>query len=137
MAKKSFSNPVVNELKGSAWFKRPDSSPTLPTSSPAPKTPSPQPMRHALAPTEPVNRTNRSSVQSGQVYEAFNRTNRSTVQLPNKERTQRRAYDLLESQIASLRRIRATRELSHNKNVSMSELVREAVELLLKQEGLN
>jgi len=86
--------------------------------------------------TAPVNRTQRSSVQTGQVYDAVNRTQRSNVQQPKKERTKRLAYDLYVSQIAQLRRVRATRELSRNETVSYSQLVREAVDLLFEKEGI-
>ena len=48
----------------------------------------------------------------------------------------RRAYDLTETQLTGLRRIRATRELSRDAHVSMSELVREAIDLLLGKEGI-
>lgn len=140
MAKKTFSNPVINELKGSAWFKRPEATSENQTPSPAPaaaqKAAPPASIETPVQETAAIIRTQRSDVRSGHVYEAVNRTKRSTVQHPNIERTQRRAYDLLESQIISLRRIRATRELSHNQTVSLSQLVREAVDLLLKQEGL-
>lgn len=140
MGKKTFANPIVNELKGSAWFKRPDDSPSETSPPPAPAVAlkaAPSPSFESSVPvTVPVNRTQRPSVQTGQVYEAVNRTKRSTVQQPKKERTQRRAYDLFESQITNLFRVRATRELSRNQTVSLSQLVREAVDLLLKQEGL-
>ena len=140
MAKKSFSNPVINELKGSAWFKRPDAA----ASEPAPvKAPAVVPQAPAVVAAESpvpmtvaVNRTNRSTVPTGQVYAAVNRTNRSSVQHPNKEQTKRLAYELYVSQIAKLRRLRATRELSRNETVSYSQLVREAIDLLLEQEGL-
>ena len=48
MAKKSFANPVVNELKGSAWFQRPvapsteSTPPSLPPSKPTTSRPSSQ-----------------------------------------------------------------------------------------------
>ncbi len=140
MAKKSFANPVINELKGSAWFKRPDDSPseTPPPKSPAvaPKGTNTASFNSPVPVTVPVNRTQRSSVQTGHVYDAVNRTQRSNVQQPKKERTKRLAYDLYVSQIAQLRRVRATRELSRNETVSYSQLVREAVDLLFEKEGI-
>ncbi len=140
MSKKTFSNPVVNELKGSAWFKRPDDSPSespLPKAlTVAPKATDAASFESPVPVTATVNRTQRSSVQTGQVYDAVNRTQRSNVQQPKKERTKRLAYDLYVSQIAQLRRVRATRELSRNETVSYSQLVREAVDLLFEKEGL-
>ncbi len=109
MAKKSFTNPVVNELKGSAWFKRPDDAPseTPPPKAPAvaPKAADASSFESPVPVTVPINRTQRSSVQTGQVYDAVNRTQRSNVQQPKKERTKRLAYDLYVSQIAQLRRV--------------------------------
>ena len=130
MAKKSFANPVVNELKGSAWFKRPDDAPSEPS---LPKAPA---FETSVPVTVPITRADRSTVPTGQVYAAVNRTNRSSVQHPNKEQTKRLAYELYVSQIAKLRRLRATRELSRNETVSYSQLVREAVDLLFEKEGL-
>lgn len=140
MAKKSFANPVINELKGSAWFKRPTDSPseTPPATAPnvAQKATNTSSFEKPKSVIIPVNRTNRTTVPTGQLYAAVNRTNRSTVQHPKKEQTKRLAYELYVSQITDLRRLRATRELSRNQTVSYSQLVREAVDLLLKQEGL-
>ncbi len=140
MAKKSFVNPVVNELKGSAWFKRPDDSLSQPspTQTPAvaqkaadaPSFESPVPV------TVPITRADRSSVPTGQVYAAVNRADRTTVQHPKNGQTVRLAYQLNESQVTNLRRLRATREVSLNRAVSYSEVVREALDLLFEKEGL-
>ena len=140
MAKKSFANPVFNELKGSAWFKRPDDAPS---ETPPPKAPAVAP-KAADAPsfespvpvTVPITRADRSTVPTGQVYEAVNRTDRTTVQHPKNKQTVRLAYQLNESQVTSLRRLRATREVLLNRAVSYSEVVREALDLLFEKEGL-
>lgn len=147
MTKDFTTNPIANELKGSAWFRRPEEA--SPTPLPKPETklkPITEPTVlipenhtisvHSVRKTVPVNRTKGSSVQKVPTYKQFERTNSSSVQQPNKSRIKRRAYDLYESQLTGLRRIRATRELSRDSNVSMSELVREAVDLLLEKEGI-
>jgi hypothetical protein len=141
MAKKSFANPVVNELKGSAWFKHPDDAPsetTPPAQTPAvvPKATDASSFESSVPVTVPINRANRSTVPTGQVYEAVNRTDRTTVQHPKNKQTVRLAYQLNESQVTSLRRLRATREVLLNRAVSYSEVVREALDLLFEKEGL-
>ena len=130
MAKKSFVNPVVNELKGSAWFKRPDDAPSEPS---LPKAPA---FETSVPVTVPITRADRSTVPTGQVYAAVNRADRSTVQHPKNGQTVRLAYQLNESQVTNLRRLRATREVSLNRAVSYSEVVREALDLLFEKEGL-
>jgi len=75
-------------------------------------------------------------VPTDQVYEAVNRTDRTTVQHPKNGQTVRLAYQLNESQVTNLRRLRATREVSLNRAVSYSEVVREALDLLFEKEGL-
>ena len=138
MSKKSFVNPVVNELKGSAWFKRPDDALREPSPATASvTTPNESPAFKNLVPVNvPINRTNRTSVPTGQVYEAINRTNRTTVHHPKNGQTVRLAYQLNASQVTNLRRLRATREVSLNRTVSYSEVVREALDLLFEREGL-
>ena len=138
MAKKSFANPVVNELKGSAWFKRPDDSPSEPSLPKAPAA-APQeapPFENSVPVTVPITRADRSTVPTGQVYAAVNRADRTTVQHPKNGQTVRLAYQLNESQVTNLRRLRATREVSLNRAVSYSEVVREALDLLFEKEGL-
>jgi hypothetical protein len=122
MSKTFTINPIANELKGSAWFRRPEEgAPPAATASETPLATEPQKRspEHTAPKTVPVDRTNRSAVQQ-----------------PKKTRTLRRAYDLTETQLTGLRRIRATRELSRDAHVSMSELVREAIDLLLAKEGI-
>ncbi len=133
MAKKSFANPVVNELKGSAWFKRPDDAPSETPPSKAADAPS---FESPVPVTVPITRADRSTVPTGQVYEAVNRADRTTVQHPKNKQTVRLAYQLNESQVTSLRRLRATREVLLNRAVSYSEVVREALDLLFEKEGL-
>lgn len=147
MTKDFTTNPIANELKGSAWFRRPEES--SPTPLPKPETrPISVPKSTVLIPENntisvrsvqkvgTVNRTKGSSVQKVPAYKQFERTNSSSVQQPNTTRTIRRAYDLYTTQLIGLRRVRATRELSRDSNVSFSELVREAVDLLLEKEGI-
>lgn len=147
MPKTLTTSTITNELKGSAWFRRPEAdSPTpLPKPETQPKSTSKPtvliPENHTVSvqgvrKTATVNRTKGSSVQTVPPYKEFERTKGSSVQLTNNTRIKRRAYDLYESQLTGLRRIRATRELSRDSNVSMSELVREAVDLLLEKEGI-
>ena len=138
MAKKSFANPVVNELKGSAWFKRPDdalSEPSLPIAPAAAPIEAPA-FETSVPVTVPITRADRSPVPSGQVYAAVTRADRTTVQHPKNAQTVRLAYQLNESQVTNLRRLRATREVSLNRAVSYSEVVREALDLLFEKEGL-
>jgi len=147
MPKTLTTNTITNELKGSAWFRRPEED--SPTPLPKPESqlkPTPKPT--VLIPENdtisvrsvhkvgPVNRTKGSSVQKVPTYKQFDRTNSSSVLQPNTTRTIRRAYDLYNTQLIGLRRVRATRELSRDSNVSFSELVREAVDLLLEKEGI-
>lgn len=157
MAKKTFSNPVVNELKGSAWFQRPKeaketivldiNSTTPPPASKHKKstefpiaskleTQSQKNTVQSVEKTEAVKHTPRSTVRSGQSNEKVTRTQRSSVQHPKKEQTKRRAYDFYPSQLTSLRRIKNTRELSQDRAVSMSEIMREAVDLYLENQEL-
>ena len=140
MAKKSFANPVVNELKGSAWFKRPDDAPSEPSPTQTPAVASKavdRPSFESSVPvTVPITRADRSTVPTGQVYAAVTRADRTTVQHPKNGQTVRLAYQLNESQVTNLRRLRATREVSLNRAVSYSEVVREALDLLFEKEGL-
>lgn len=134
MSKKLSTGAITNELKGSAWFRRPEAAtpPSVIVKGPT----KPQPPVHDVQVTVPVNRTKGSIVQIVPPYKEFERTKSSSVQQANKTRIKRRAYDLYESQLSGLRRIRATRELTRDANVSLSELVREAVDLLLEKEGI-
>lgn len=134
MNKKLTTSAITNELKGSAWFRRPEA--TTPPLTSVIDPPKPQPTVQDVQVTGTVNRTKGSSVQTVQPYKEFERTKGSNVQQANNTRIKRRAYDLYESQLSGLRRIRATRELSRDANVSLSELVREAVDLLLEKEGI-
>ena len=147
MPKTLTTNTITNELKGSAWFRRPEED--SPTPLPKPESePKPIPKPTVLIPENntisvrsvqkvgTVNRTKGSSVQKVPTYKQFERTNSSSVQQPNTTRTIRRAYDLYNNQLIGLRRVRATRELSRDSNVSFSEMVREAVDLLLEKEGI-
>ena len=137
MPKKLSTGAITNELKGSAWFRRPEAATPPSVPSVIVKGPTkPQPPVHDVQVTVPVNRTKGSTVQIVPPYKEFERTKCSNVQQANKTRIKRRAYDLYESQLSGLRRIRATRELTRDANVSLSELVREAVDLLLEKEGI-
>ena len=87
MSKTFTINPIANELKGSAWFRRPEED--TPPAATEPETPlAAEPQKRSperTAPkTVPVDRTNSSDVQTVQAHEAVNRTNRSTVQQPKK-----------------------------------------------------
>lgn len=145
MSKKMPTHTITNELKGSAWF-RPAAATAEQEDAPA-AAPERSPARsvqpHAANErTDSTERTERSPVQSGPAHAANGRTastartERPAVHPPKETRTKRRAYDLYETQLSGLRRIRATRELALDANVSYSELVREAIDLLLRQEGL-
>ena len=139
MTKKFATTTITNELKGSVWFRQPTKSTPPPTKSTKNKTAKTPKKRSSVQPVPknaPVTRTKRSSVQSVQSYKMNDRTSRTAVQVPKNTRTVRRAYEMYEYQISGLRRIRATRELSRDTNVKVSEIVREAVDMLLEKEGI-
>lgn len=107
-----------------------------PVREPSPPPPSeslkkkPKPLKKA------VKKTKRSTDRKGQTTKKVIRPKRSHDRHPKKTPTKRRAFDFTEAQLESVRRIRATRELNENRSVSMSEIMREAVDLLLEKEGL-
>jgi hypothetical protein len=139
MTKKFATTRITNELKGSAWFRQPQKAAPPPPKSAelaSTKASNRRSSVRSVPKNAPVNRTKGSSVQSVQPYEPFISTNSSSVQHTKKTRTIRRAYDLYDHQLTGLRRIRATRELTRDEQVSFSELVRDAIDLLLVKEGI-
>lgn len=139
MTKTFATTTITNELKGSAWFRHPAKAtppPTKSTEITAAKAAENGSPERSVQKNEPVNRTKGSSAQAVQPYKPVTSTNSSSVQRTKNTRTIRRAYDLYETQLTGLRRIRATRELSRDASISFSELVREAVDLLLAKEGI-
>ncbi len=148
MAKKTFTAPIVNELKGSGWFQHPKQATVA--KEPEGITPSrlvatehkkeeSQKQEHvqAVHKTEKVARTKRATELNGRMTAKITRTKSSSVQDPNNRRTVRRAHDFYETQLSALRRIRATRELVADQRVTMSSIVREAIDLLIAKEGLD
>jgi len=135
--KKPFTvNPVVNELKGSAWFRRPTESQPLSTTptAPVPQVAVEQPPSHKQVLEHGTDNAQNKSVR---VTETVERPQRSPVQQPKKKRRKRRAYDFDHRQLENMRRLRATRELQEDRSVSMSELMREAVDYFLKKQGVS
>jgi hypothetical protein len=62
-------------------------------------------------------------------------TNRHS-DIPTKRRiTERTAFDLYQDQVQAIRRLRAERELSGEKKISLSDIAREAFALYLQQQG--
>ena len=83
-----------------------------------------------------VNEPLRSDTRNDQLTATVNPPERSVDRHPKKEQTKRRSFDFYDSQLRQIRKLRAQRELNEDCNVSMSSLMREAVDLLLEKEGL-
>lgn len=122
MAKKKLFNPVVNELKGSAWFRRPE--PEDIPQPPIPKAAAPKPFGN-----NGFDKTNnRSETTVG---------TETTVSAKKSDRKTRRAsFEIYEDQLNMIFKARATIELERKRFVGKSAIMREALDDYFKKHGL-
>ena len=117
MAKKSFSNPFTNELKGSPWFKHPESTEDVP------------------APDADDHPTHQDSSNQQQKTE---RPNGRTTERPNGEAkqvqrlTKRHSFEIYQDQWERFQKLRA-QALLRGEQFNMSAIVREAIDTALKR----
>ena len=83
-------------------------------------------------PSEPeINRTTTRKSAATQRGKQGRGVGRPPLERP----TKRQSYEIFEDQLMALRRLRSTRELETGEKVSMSGLVREAIDALLAENG--
>ena len=129
MTKKSFPNPIVNELKGSAWFKRPEGTQDKPA---------PEADNHSAHRGDPVQQqeTERSNGRTsdrptdGANERTDERSNGAAKQSPRL--TKRHSFEIYQDQWERFQKLRA-QALLRGEQFNMSAIVRKAIDTALEQ----
>lgn len=122
MTKKKLTNPVVNELKGSSWFRHPmtKSKPGRSESAAATKVAESTPY------PDEVEATERKSERTN------DRTEKRSIHLPIKRLTKRHSFEFYQDQLVKLNELKIRANL-RGQQLSLSEVVRVALDAYLAE----